>query len=294
LTHSFTGSRNHFAQKCREEINMTLNGTVAVTGAGSGMGQGIAAEFARRGYKVLALMEKEEQRPLIAEATQDVKDKIESVVLDITQPGDFEFPDDLAILVNNAGIRLKNIPIEAIPTEEWRLYFEVNFLGAVELTRRAVPIMRERHQGVICNINSGSITMPIPFLGPYRSMKGALMAFSETLRAEVALFGIRVVEILPGAVRTGMNKTSMTTGVSHASEYPPYAPMAEKQLASFKNADFKIIEIPEAANRIVDAILTGDHMRYGTCQASDAGIEAWRSGHGGEPLMKAFIDSLVP
>jgi NAD(P)-dependent dehydrogenase (short-subunit alcohol dehydrogenase family) len=90
------------------------------------------------------------------------------------------------VLINNAGIRLKNLPIEDIPLDEWRLYFEVNFLGAVELTRRAIPLLRKRGRGVICNINSSSITAPMPFLAPYRATKGALAAFSETLRSELA------------------------------------------------------------------------------------------------------------
>lgn len=274
---------------------MTPTGVIAITGAGAGLGLGVATECARRGYQVLALILDESQRAGVLNATTDAPGPVDIKILDVSKPGDFAFPADLEILVNNAGIRLKNLPVEAISLDEWRLYFEINFFGAVELTRRAIPLLRARRGGVICNINSGSITGPYPFLGPYRATKGAMAAFSETLRAELAPFGVRIVEIMPGAVRTGINAESVTQRVAHAADYPPYAPMAHRQRELFLASGFQPNEIEPAAARIVDALLdeTGP-MRYGTCDASDAGIEAWRPGQGGEPKMKAFIDLLLP
>jgi NAD(P)-dependent dehydrogenase (short-subunit alcohol dehydrogenase family) len=273
---------------------MRIDGRVAVTGAGGGLGLGIVAEAARRGYPGLALILEDAQRADVEAATDGLPGKVDIAVLDVTKPGDFGFPDDLDVLVNNAGIRLQNLPIEHIPLDEWRLYFEINFLGAVELTRRAIPLMRARRKGLICNINSGSLYSPMPFLGPYRATKGAMMAFSETLRAEVEQFGIGVLEILPGAVRTGINKESVTVKIAKAVEYPEYAAMAHRQRELF-TGDFKIWEIADAARFIVDAMEDNKgRMRHGSDPGSDAGaVSGWRP-NGGEEAIAAFIAKITP
>jgi NAD(P)-dependent dehydrogenase (short-subunit alcohol dehydrogenase family) len=273
---------------------MRIDGTMAVTGAGGGIGLGIAAESARRGYRTLALIYEEAQRAAVEQAVHGLPGAVDVQVLDITRPGDFAFPDDLDVLVNNAGIRLKNLPIEHIPLDEWRLYFEVNFLGHVAMTQRAIPIMRARHKGLICNINSGSIYNPMPFLAPYRATKGAMMAFTETLRAEVEQFGISVLEILPGAVKTGINKESVTVRVAHAVEYPAYEAMAKRQRELFAG-DFTIWSIEDAARFIVDAMEDNKgRMRHGSDPGSDAmAVSGWRP-NGGEEQIANFIAMIDP
>ena len=121
--------------------------------------------------------------------------------LDVTDPDSIELPDDLRVLVNNAGVEDENLPLEVMPAEVWRKLFETNVFGLVEVTKRAVPIMRAGGGGVICNVTSSSTLAPVPFLGAYRASKAAVSAIGESLRAEVAPFGIRVVEIMPGPDR---------------------------------------------------------------------------------------------
>lgn len=276
---------------------MKIVGSVAITGAGMGLGLAMAAEWAKRGSHVLALIYDDGQRAAVEEAVSGLPGTVDIQVLDVTAPGDFSFPDDIEVLINNAGIRLKNLPVEEIPVEEWRLYMDVNFLGAVDLTRRAIPLMRAGGKGTVVNINSGSLTLPFPFLGPYRAAKGAMAAFAETLRTEVAPFGIRVLEIMPGAVRTGLSATSMTTRPPEAVNCPPYAPMAERMAAGYVTGSGKRpepVNAAVAAERIVDAILSQDgRFRYGTDEMSDRSIEAWRPG-GGEPVIAGYIASLMP
>jgi NAD(P)-dependent dehydrogenase (short-subunit alcohol dehydrogenase family) len=122
-----------------------------------------------------------------------------------------------------------------------------------------------------------------------------MMAFTETLRCEVEQFGIGVLEILPGAVRTGINKESVTVRVAHAVEYPDYAPMAEQQHAMYKDTDFKIWEIEDAAKFIVDAMEdNGGRMRHGSDPGSDASaVSGWRP-NGGEQQIAPFIARLTP
>lgn len=273
---------------------MARSGTVAVTGGGTGLGLGFVTEFARRGRKVMALALEESQRADVAAATAGLPGTVEFVVLDVTRPGDFAFPADIDILINNAGIRLKNLPVEEIGMDEWRRYFDVNFFGTVDMTRRALPLMRARGAGIICNISSASLYMPIPFLGPYRATKGAVSAFSETLRTEVEQFGIRVVEFLPGAVRTGMNVESVTRIMAQAVEYPPYEAMARKQHELSKAANVVPIEIDAAARYMVDAIEAPyTRMRYGSDQPSTDMMDAWRK-DGGEAGLAGFIAGITP
>ena len=273
---------------------MQIDGTIAVSGAGGGLGYGISLECVRRGHRVLALILEEGQRAALESAATGLPGTLDIQVLDITKPGDFAFPPDLQVLVNNAGIRLKNLPVEEIPLDEWRLYFEVNFLGHVELTRRAIPIMRENRKGLICNINSSSLTSPIPYLAPNRATKGAMAAFSETLCCELAPFGIKILEIMPGAVRTGINRESVTQRVAHAVEYPPYAPMANRQRELFLQSNFQPIEIEEATRGIVDRFFDDKgRMRHGTCAGSEQAIEAWRP-QGGEAGIAGFIAMMLP
>lgn len=274
---------------------MEITGTVAVTGAGLGLGRAMAVEWARRGNKVLGLIYAEAHRADLEKAVENLPGEVTIEVLDVTDPGDFAFPDDIEVLINNAGIRLKNLPIEEIPIDEWRRYMEVNFLGAVELTRRALPLMRAHGRGTFVNINSGSLVYPIPFLGPYRSAKGAMAAFAETLRTEVAPFDLRVLEILPGAVRTGLSATSMTTTPPEAVNYPHYEQLGRRMSETGGSDEEKpqIVEPPAAAERIVDSILSEDgRFRYGTDDRSDQSIDTWRPG-GGEPLVSGFIKAVT-
>jgi NAD(P)-dependent dehydrogenase (short-subunit alcohol dehydrogenase family) len=271
---------------------MAIEGVVAITGAGTGLGFGFATEFARRGYEVLALALEEEQRGRVLQAAEGLPGSIAFTVLDVTKPGDFAFPDNLGVLINNAGVRFRNLPIETIPLEEWRRYFDVNFFGAVELTLRAIPLMRAQGRGVICNVSSGSVLKPMPFLGPYRATKWAMSGFSESLRTELAPFGIRIVEFMPGAVRTGMNEKSMTRMTAEAVDVPGYGPMARRQRELFLEARVSPIEIEEAAHYMVDAIEDENgKMRYGSCPASTAMIDQWRK-DGGEAEIEAFVARL--
>jgi NAD(P)-dependent dehydrogenase (short-subunit alcohol dehydrogenase family) len=258
-----------------------------------GLGLGLTVECARRGFDVLATVQQATMADAVVEAVAGLPGSVRTEVLDVTRPGDFAFPDKLRVLVNNAGIRRSYLPIEETPSDDWRAVFDVNFFGAVEMTKRAIPVLRATGGGVICNINSGSLVAPIPFLGPYRSSKAALAGFSEVLRTEVAPFGIRVVEILPGAIATNINTDSIMRRVADAVAFEPYAPMARRQ-RELNAAAPDALAVADAARAVVDAIMDdGGPMRYGTSEESNAALEAWRSTTD-EDRMTAFIQRLVP
>ena len=276
---------------------MKIEGVAAVTGAGQGIGLAVVTELARRGFDVLAMVLEPAQVAVVADATEGLNGKVECVIIDVTKPGDFTFPDNLSVLVNNAGIRLQNYPVEEFRLDDWRKIFEVNFFGAVEMTTRAIPILRKAGRGVICNITSGSLLHWLAFLGPYRAAKSALSSMSETLRVELTQFGIRVVEILPGFTESGLNKDSTAWRLADAAKFPAYEPMAQALFAANQKIHAQPTPAAEAAVAIVDAILDDNGpMRYGTDAASDAGLKMWRESSDEEVAKRslAIYSDLLP
>ena len=171
----------------------------------------------------------------------------------MNDPSTINLPEGLRVLVNNAGVESDNLPVEVMPTEMWRAIFETNVFGLVEVTDRAIPIMRAAGGGVICNVTSSSILAPVPFLGAYRSSKAAVSAIGESLQAEVGRFGIRVLEITPGPIETDMLATSDRPAA--AIEHEPYRPQAEQVWEGRQRIRGMYTPAPEAARRIADAIL---------------------------------------
>ena len=183
---------------------MEAEGIAVVTGASRGLGRAIAVALARAGFEVVATMRDPADGDGLSDEIAGGAGSIRPTRLDVTDPATIVLPPGLRVLVNNAGTEADYLPVEAVPMEQWRRVFETNVFGLIEVTRRAVPLMREAGGGVICNITSASLVMSVPFYGAYRASKAAVQTMGESLRAEVGPFGIRVVEVLPGPVDTDM------------------------------------------------------------------------------------------
>jgi NAD(P)-dependent dehydrogenase (short-subunit alcohol dehydrogenase family) len=251
---------------------MEPGGIALVTGASRGIGRATAIELARRGFDTIATM----RDPSAGAELLELGLPLRVEQLDVTALGGYVAPEGLRVLVNNAGLRLRYLPLEEAPLEEWREVFETNVFGLVDLTRRAVPALRASGGGVICNVTSGSMLMPLPFFATYRSSKWAVSAICETLRTELAPFGIRIVEILPGPIDTDLMRDSVMFRLPEAVDYEPYRPMAERNFPS--SASVAMAVKPEvAAGHIVDAILDDDGpMRHGCDPQSMALLDGWR------------------
>jgi len=174
---------------------MEASGVALVTGAGRGIGRAVAVELARRGFDVVATMRDPSHGAGLAdEAGAGSRLTVER--LDVNDESTMQMPPGLRVLVNNAGVESDNLPLEVMPADAWRAIFETNVFGLVAVTRHAIPALRDAGGGVICNVTSSSVLAPVPFLGAYRSSKAAVSAIGESLMAEVAAWGIRVLEIL--------------------------------------------------------------------------------------------------
>jgi NAD(P)-dependent dehydrogenase (short-subunit alcohol dehydrogenase family) len=266
---------------------MEPEGIAVVTGASRGIGRAVAMELASRGFDTVATMRNPADGAGLAGTAN-----LRVAPLDVTRPDTIELPEGLRVLVNNAGVERHYLPVEAAPTQMWREMFETNVFGLLEVTKRAIPLLRARGGGVICNVTSSSILAPMPFYAAYRASKAAVAAMGESLRAELAPFGIRVVEIMPGPIDTDMLAGSRR--VPEAAEVEPYRPMAQHVYEMRESSDMPVTSTADAARAIVDAICDdGGPLRYGCDPLSDGMLAGWRASDD-ERWMQGMLRMFVP
>lgn len=185
---------------------MTTPRSLLITGAGSGIGAGIACELARAGHHVVA-------SDLSLAAARQVAGEIaanggsaEAVALDVTR--DASVAEALAglsrpveVLVNNAGLQ-HVAPLEEFPMEQWDLLVQVMLTGVARLTRAVLPGMRERGFGRIVNIGSIHSLVASPYKSAYIAAKHGLVGFSKAIALETARHDITINTLCPSYVRT--------------------------------------------------------------------------------------------
>ncbi len=201
---------------------------VVVTGASKGIGRATVLQLGQRGFHVFAgVRQLEDGEALVAEGgsaiiplQMDVTDQQQiaaAAVLVREQVGE----DGLAGLVNNAGIAVA-APLEFIPLDELRNQLEVNVIGQMGVTQALLPLLRGA-KGRIINISSMGGRIAGPWTGPYHASKFALEALTDTLRQELAPWGIHVVSIEPGAVATPIWETSLRRARHIVDQLPAHA-----------------------------------------------------------------------
>ena len=186
-----------------------MRGRAIVTGANSGIGLATALRLARDGYEVFAGARRDD-------ALGDIAAAADAAGLEGIRPTRIDVNDDasvadaigaiaddgpIAVLVNNAGITGAG-SVEETPVEAWRAMWETNVAGVVRCTQAVLPSMRAARAGRIVNISSSSAITSPPLMAPYASTKFAVEALSESLQAEVAPYGIRVIAVRAGTILT--------------------------------------------------------------------------------------------
>ena len=174
-----------------------------VTGASSGIGMATALELHAKGFIVYGAARRTEKMQGLATKgitimALDVTDEV-SIVACVNAI--LEKEGRIDVLVNNAGYGSFG-PIEAVPMEEARRQLEVCLFGLARLTQLVLPSMRRNRFGKIVNISSMGGKVTTPFGGWYHAAKFAVEGFSDCLRMEVAPFGIHVIVIEPGVIKT--------------------------------------------------------------------------------------------
>lgn len=270
---------------------MEAKGVALVTGASRGIGRALSLELAARGFHVVASMRDPSAGADLPAAAQVRGGRLRVALLDVERPETIHIPEGLRVLVSNAGLDGAYLPVEEAPLDAWRRLFETNFFGLVEVVRRAIPVLRVGGGGVLCNVTSSSLLFPMPFYAAYRASKAAVSALGESLRAELAPFGIRVLEVLPGPVATDMLAAS--DRAPEALAFPPYRALAERAWQGRRSVEGSVTAPEAAAGTIADAILDDTTpLRVGCDGLANGLLAGWRAAADDEAWSRAMLASL--
>ncbi len=180
---------------------------VLITGCSTGIGRDLAQRLARANYTVIATARNPEalsDLPVALQLPLDVTDA--SSIASATKEAIDRF-GRIDVLVNNAGYGVRGA-VEDIPVEQVQQMFDVNVYGVMRMIRAVVPYMRQQKAGRVITIGSLAGKLVLPVNGTYSATKFALEALSDALRLELAPFGIQVVLIEPGNIRSNFMATA--------------------------------------------------------------------------------------
>jgi len=174
-----------------------------ITGASSGMGESTAIELAKKGYKVYGVARRLEKMKGLEEKGMGI------LSMDLTDEESIKKGVDIIlekegridVLVNNAGYGSYGA-VEDVPVEEAKRQFEVNLFGMARITQLVLPTMRKQKSGRIVNISSMGGKVFTPMGAWYHATKHAVEGWSDCLRLETKEFGIDVVVVEPGGIKT--------------------------------------------------------------------------------------------
>ena len=235
---------------------------VLVTGCSSGIGHATAKRLAERGWSVYATARRPETiSDLEASGCRtlglDVTDEESMTTAVATIEAEH---GAIGVLVNNAGYSQSGA-IESVGMSDVRRQFETNVFGLVRLTQLVLPGMREQRHGKVVNVSSMGANFTFPGGGFYHATKYALEAISDALRFEVKAFGVDVVVIQPGLIRTGFGEAAVASIDEGAEDSGPYdAFNAEVAQATHdvyeKGPMAKLGGVPEDVAKTIDRAIT--------------------------------------
>jgi NAD(P)-dependent dehydrogenase (short-subunit alcohol dehydrogenase family) len=257
---------------------MKAQNVALVTGSSSGIGFETSLMLARNGFNTYASMRNLEKSKDITQIANKEKLPLQVVQLDVIDHKSIREAIDkvveenkrIDVLVNNAGYGLLGA-LEDLSIEEIKAQFETNFFGAIRITQQVLPVMRKQKSGTIVNISSVGGRMGIPSLSAYHSTKFALEGLSESISYELEPFGIRVVLIEPGFIRTNIMNSSI---IAKKAQNPssPYFSLTQQLERSFKSAMENTSESspPEEVAKVVLQAVTSDSPKLRYAVGNDA------------------------
>lgn len=208
-----------------------------VTGCSSGIGEAVARRLAAAGHRVYATARRPETLTELTSAG------CHALALDVTEEASMvaavaavEAEEGAVdVLVNNAGYSQSG-PVETVPMESVRQQFETNVFGPMRLVQLCLPGMRRQGWGRVVNMSSMGGRLTFPGGGYYHATKHALEALSDALRFEVAGFGVDVVLVEPGLIRTRFSETAVGAMADGVADNGPYGRFTAQVAASTVSA----------------------------------------------------------
>ena len=234
-----------------------ISKAVLVTGCSSGIGRATAERLAKRGWTVYATARKLDSIAPLAEhgcrlLELDVRDDdsmraaVEAVI---------GAEGAVGVLVNNAGYSQSGA-IEEVPLDAVRRQFETNVFGLVRMTQLVLPGMRAQGWGKIVNLSSMGGKLTFPGGGHYHATKHAVEAISDALRFEVRGFGVDVIVIEPGLIKTAFGETAVGSIESELPADGPYAEfnaaVGEATAGAYEGPLARLGAGPEAVARVIE------------------------------------------
>ena len=254
---------------------------VIVTGSSSGIGLESALLLARNGYITYATMRSPEKDTSIKTAVQKEGLPIRVVQLDVTDDNSVKNAVDhiiseagrIDVLVNNAGYSLGGA-LEDLSMEEIKSQYETNLFGLIRVIQAVLPTMRKQRSGRILNISSGTGIFGFPGISAYVSTKFAVEGLSESIAYELEPFGIKVILIEPGFVKTNFIN-AMVVAKKSQDRASPYSELMQKLMANASELAKNASDAELVANVIVDAASNPNpRLRY----LAGKDVESWAAG----------------
>jgi NAD(P)-dependent dehydrogenase (short-subunit alcohol dehydrogenase family) len=212
-----------------------------VTGSSSGIGFETSLTLARSGFLTYATMRNLGKGATIKSVAAEEGLPIHVVQLNVTEERSINdaihsIKSDVGridVLVNNAGYGL-NGAFEDLAMEEIKAQYETNLFGVIRVTQAVLPIMRKQKSGIIVNISSGAGRFGYPGGSAYVSTKFAIEGLSESMAYELEPFGIRVVLVEPGVIKTNF-VNSIVAAKKSQDPNSPYAQLMQNVATSFQH-----------------------------------------------------------
>ena len=262
--------------------NRDKNKKVAVvTGSSSGIGFETSLLLAKNGFDTYATMRNLDKSGKISDIANKSKLPLHIILLDVTDDKSVKEAihkiineqDRIDVLVNNAGYAL-NGAFEDLTMDEIKAQFETNLFGVIRTTQAILPIMRKQEFGIIVNMSSGAGRLGYPGGSAYVSTKFAVEGLSESMAYELEPFGIKVVLVEPGVIRTNF-ANAMVVAKKSQDPNSPYSQIMQKMATSFEHM-MENGSSPDLVAKVVLKAVTSENPSLRYLAGKD--IETWMEG----------------
>jgi NAD(P)-dependent dehydrogenase (short-subunit alcohol dehydrogenase family) len=264
------------------ESSLSAGQKVAVvTGSSTGIGYETSLTLSRNAFLTFATMRNVNKNDNIKSVAEKEKLPLKVVQLDVTDDTSVKSAMQsitaqagrVDVLVNNAGYGL-NGAFEDLEIEEIKALYETNLFGVVRVTQSVLPIMRKQKSGIIVNVSSGAGRFGYPGGSAYVSTKFAIEGLSESIAYELEPFGIRVVLVEPGVIKTNF-VNSMVAAKKSQDPNSPYLHLMQNVATSFEHM-LEGASSPDVVAKVVLKAITSEDPSLRYLAGKD--VETWLGG----------------